>query len=409
MLASIYITQYIGLAFIMSATFSILREQGVELDKLALLNLAAIPLVFKILYAPLIDKYRCYFQGKYRSWLIFAMTAMSALLAITSMLSLQNHFTWLFIILTVYVLATGIQDVSVDGLSCKLFNKDQRKFASSIQFSGNLLGNIIGGGLILIFYPWLQWQGSLLLLSGLTFISLLQIICFQEPEEATSNTADKSHLMTLTLWHEVRLFIKQHRYWLIFLTVYPMGFSSGTAILNSLLVDSGWELPEIGFAVKVYGSAIGFASALLATLLISTLGRAKALTTITIIQATGLICIVPVTFGYTDTLTVYVAITAYYIGFPAILVTLATIIMDKAAVTQNKATLFTLQFSLVSLMGFLYSALNMTLANLWGYSIIAIASVTLTYGAAVFSCFVLRQQSTEQQMPAGHTGLEKSL
>ncbi len=390
MLASIYITQYVALAFIMSAAFSILRKQGVELDKLALLNLAAMPLVFKILYAPVIDKYRGFFKGKYRGWLIIAMTAMTILLVITGMLDLQTQFYTAVLVFTLYVLATGIQDVSVDGLSCKLFNREQRKFASSVQFSGNLLGNVIGGGLILIFYPWLQWQGSLLLLSGLTLISLVQIIYFREPEEIITGTPENSQQPTSGMWQEIRTFMIQHRYWMLLLVLFPVGFSNGTAILNALLVDSGWALAEIGFAVKVYGSGVGFISALMATPLMTALGRSKALLTITCLQACGLLFLVPVTLGYTDKVTVYMAITAYYLAFPAILVTLATLIMDKASVTENKATLFTLQFSLVSLMGFLYSALSMALADRWGYSTIAIAGVTLTFGAALFAYFILR-------------------
>ncbi len=402
MLASIYITQYVALAFIMSAAFSILRKQGVELDKLSLLNLAATPLVFKILYAPVIDKYRGCFNGKYRSWLILAMTAMTALLIITSTLNLQTHFYWVVLVFTGYVLATGVQDVSVDGLSCKLFNHEQRKFASSVQFSGNLLGNIIGGGLLLIFYPWLQWQGSLLLLAGLTLISLLQIICFREPEDTTATAAD-SHRMKPGMWREIRTFVRQNRIWMLLLVFFPIGFSNGTAILNALLVDSGWALADIGFAIKVYGSVVGFLSALLATPLMTALGRANALLTITFIQACGLIFLVPVTLGSVDKLTVYMAITAYYLAFPAILVILATIIMDKAALTHNKATVFTLQFSLVSLMGFIYSALSMNLADHWGYSSVAIASVILTYAAALSAHCIFRRQSGASLSPASNT------
>jgi len=42
LLISIYTTQYIGVAFIISAAFAILRQSGIALDKLALLNLIAI-------------------------------------------------------------------------------------------------------------------------------------------------------------------------------------------------------------------------------------------------------------------------------------------------------------------------------------------------------------------------------
>lgn len=173
---SIYITQYVGLAFILSAAVVILRQQGVALDKLALLNLAVLPSMGKVFYAPFIDKYRLLFQGKYRSWLIIAQVNITLLLVIAGTLDFEQQFTWIIVILTAYVICISVQDVAVDGLSCKLFDIEARKFGSSIQFSGNLLENIIGGGLILMFYPWLQWQGSLLLLAGLTSLALIQLI-----------------------------------------------------------------------------------------------------------------------------------------------------------------------------------------------------------------------------------------
>lgn len=80
LLISTYTTQYIGIAFMMSATFAILRQHGIALDKLALLNLIALPMLGKILYAPFVDSFRLFTQGQYRSWLLFAQLCMTGLL-----------------------------------------------------------------------------------------------------------------------------------------------------------------------------------------------------------------------------------------------------------------------------------------------------------------------------------------
>ncbi|NMM39609.1 MFS transporter [Pseudoalteromonas arctica] len=394
MLASIYISQYIGIAFILSAAVAILRQQGVPLDKLALLNLAMLPLAGKVFYAPLIDKYRCFFQGQYRSWLIVAQAGMTLLLILTGMMNLEHQFSWIFAALLFYMFFMSVQDVSVDGLSCKLFDADSRKWASSIQFSGNLLGNIIGGGLILMLYPWLHWHGSLWVLAGLTSISLMQIVLFTEPEQSATKV---QHIDSGNLLRDVYHFIKSQRRWFMLLAIYPIGFTSGFAILTPLLIDAGWQLGEVGFITKVFGSAIGVVSALFATAVITRLGRIKALLTITLTQALGLAFIIPITMGYTDKLTVYTAVTIYFIGFPALLVTLSTMIMDKAAVTHRKATFFTLQFSLVSLMGFIYSAISMALAKYVGYSIITIAGVLLTLAVAMLAWLILERKNRDDK------------
>ena len=287
MLASTYITQYIGVAFILSAAVAILRQQGVALDKLALLNLAILPLMGKVFYAPLIDKYKLKLQGKYRSWLIIAQASMALLLAIAGSLDFQHQFTWIIVILALYAFSMSVQDVAIDGLSCKLFAPEARKLASSIQFSGNLLGNIIGGGLILMFYPWLEWHGSLWLLAGLTSISLLQITLFSEPEEAADSETHPAARQPLL--RDVKRFIQQQKHWLLILALYPIGSTCGFALLNPLLVDSGWALGDIGFAVKIFGSAVGLCAALLATPLITRLGRVNALISVLFLQLLALL------------------------------------------------------------------------------------------------------------------------
>ncbi|MDV2467421.1 hypothetical protein QR674_00260 [Acinetobacter chinensis] len=72
LLLSVYSTQFVGVAFILAAAMAILRESGMQLKQLAMLNLIAIPIAGKIFYAPFIDRFKPFFNGKYRSWLIIS-------------------------------------------------------------------------------------------------------------------------------------------------------------------------------------------------------------------------------------------------------------------------------------------------------------------------------------------------
>lgn len=399
MLSSIYITQYIGLAFIMSAAIAILREQGIALDKLALLNLVALPLMGKIFYAPLIDKYRPSLQGTYRSWLVYSQAAMAILLLVAGAMDLQQQFGAILLVLAIYVFFMSIQDVAVDGLSCKLFDTHTRKQASSVQFSGNLMGNIIGGGVILMLYPWLAWQGALWLLAGLTSISLLQILIYKEPTAGEETRVNAQ--ADISLLREIKQFIGKNKRWFFIMALYPIGSTCGFALLSPLLVDNNWPLADIGFAMKIFGSIIGLFSAWLATPLITKIGRVNALVCAMGIQAVALALIIPLTLDFTSKLVVYLAIAVHFISFPMLLVISATIMMDNAAGSQRKATFFTLQFSFASFLGFAYSAISMAIAKQTGYYSIVITGSILTLGIALLSWYVLKERylkpSKEQQ------------
>lgn len=380
LLVSVYVTQYMGIAFIIAAAVAIMRQQGVALDRLAQLNLIALPIAGKILYAPFIDRYRPFFRGQYRSWLIIAQALMAVTLVGTGMLDIQKQFSTILLLLMVYGFAVSVQDVAVDGLSCKIFEAHRRQQASSLQYASNLVGNIVGGGVLLLCYPWLQWQGALWVLAALTTLTCLQLLFFTEPPATGDTTAQARGLSARfrQLGRDVSAFIGRQRRWFLLLLVYPVGFASGFALLNPMLVDAGWSLGDIGFATKVVGSLVGVFSALMASPLINWLGRKRALLVLTLAQAVGMLLMLPVALGLTDKLHAYLAIAGYFAVNPALLAVLATLIMDRAAQAEAKATFFTLQISLVVFMGFAYSALGMIAAKHVGYFLVVVATVILT-------------------------------
>lgn len=379
LLISTYTTQYIGIAFMMSATFAILRQSGIALDKLALLNLIALPMLGKVLYAPFVDSFRLLTQGQYRSWLLFAQLCMTGLLLVCGYLDVHKQFPVMLVLFIVYSLFMSIQDVAIDGLATKIFQASERQFANSIQYASNLLGNIIGGGLLLILYPWLQWKGAFIILALLTAVTWIQLLFYREPEDKFFNPHHNVSSQFKSLAQQLKLFITKHKSWFVLLFIYPIGFTAVFGILNPLLVDAKWSLVDIGFATKVFGSIIGILSAFLATILINQLQRKKALITLTVMQGLTLLLFVPLTLGYTSKLMVYLAIFGYFIANPGLIATISTLIMDRAANMPAKATFFSLQLSLVVFMGFVYSALGLTLAQHIGYT----AVVLLTFFCAL--------------------------
>ncbi|MFV8192033.1 MFS transporter [Acinetobacter soli] len=389
LLISTYTTQYIGIAFMMSATFAILRQSGIALDQLALLNLIALPMLGKILYAPFVDSIRLLTQGQYRSWLLVAQFCMASLLVMCGYLNVQTQFSAMLILFIVYSLCMSIQDVAIDGLATKIFKASERQFANSIQYASNLLGNIIGGGLLLILYPWLQWKGAFMILALLTAVTWIQLLFYREPEDEFTNPHHHISSQFKSLAQQLKVFITKYKSWFLLLFIYPIGFTAVFGILNPLLVDAKWSLVDIGFATKVFGSIIGILSAFLATILINRLQRKKALITLTVMQGLTLLLFVPLTLGYTSKLIVYLAIFGYFIANPGLIATISTLIMDRAANMPAKATFFSLQLSLVVFMGFVYSALGLTLAQHIGYTAVVILTFVAALSVAVLAWKIL--------------------
>ncbi|SUA54765.1 muropeptide transporter [Oligella ureolytica] len=382
----VYMTQYIGVSFVLTSAVVILRHLGFPLEKLSLLYLVTLPIAFKIFFGIMVDKVKTFFQGQYRGWLLIAQAGMTSLLIVISFIDFVSHFYLVLALFIIYAVLTSIQDVSVDGLACKIFPKDKRQKVNAVQYAGNLLGNIAGGGIVLIFYEDLGWSGSLCLLAALTLFSFMQIVFYREPDIAfvTENS------VPVKLWVEFKAFIAAHRQWFGFLLIMPLGLSAAYALLNPMLVDLEWAPQEIGLLTKIFGSVVGVLSAVLIIPLVSKLGRSKALALLMFLQSVVLFALLPMTRGYADIFGIYIAIGMYSLIQPGLLAAGSTVIMDKASITSSKSTFFSLQISVVVLLGFFYSALALRLAHYYGYYVVMVGAIVASFVAWGLLVLLLR-------------------
>lgn len=390
MFMMVYMTQYIGISFILTGAVVILKHLGFPLKQLSLLYLVTLPIAFKVFFGVLVDKIKTVFQGHYRGWLLIAQSGMFLLLVFISFSDIVNSFYLVLILFFIYAILTCVQDVAIDGLACKIFAKDERQKVNAVQYAGNLSGNIVGGGVILIFYEFLGWQGSLLLLAALTFLSLFLIIIYREPVVKVMPSSFNAE--PIKLWTEFKRFWSAHKQWLFFLTLLPLGLSVAYALINPMLVDLNWTPQNIGFLTKIYGSIIGVFSALSIIPLMTMLGRAKALLSLMFLQSVVLIALIPLTQGYAGAIGIYVALGLYSLIQPALLATVSTVIMDKASVTTSKSTFFSLQLTIVVFMGFVYSALGIRIAHSYGYFVVMVGAIVVSF--VVFGVlFILLKKS----------------
>ena len=87
LIASLYVTQFLPVSFFFMGLPAILRAQGKTLEEIGALYLLGFVWVFKILWAPMIDRLSFGRLGHYRGWLIVMQTAMIGMLLLISSVS----------------------------------------------------------------------------------------------------------------------------------------------------------------------------------------------------------------------------------------------------------------------------------------------------------------------------------
>jgi PAT family beta-lactamase induction signal transducer AmpG len=89
---------------------------------------------------------------------------------------------------------SSTQDIATDGLSCRLLSEKERGLGNGIQSAGGMLGNLLGGGAVLMAYPYLGWKGCMVILALGTSVSLFQVLCYRE-KTCSCNTQSSRALL----------------------------------------------------------------------------------------------------------------------------------------------------------------------------------------------------------------------
>lgn len=396
LLGSLYITQRLGLGFFFIALIAILRQQGVPLEHLSMIYMLGFFWIFKFLWAPLVDHVRFGRLGHYRGWLILMQSLMVVTLLLIALFDVQTQFLVIFALSMLVSLFSATQDIAADALACRLLTPQERGVGNGVQVAGGFIGNLIGGGFVLMAYSYIGWQGCMVILACGTAVPLLQILFFDEPEHAAAACTSQNLRVTFgAMW---RFWRRPHMgRWLVLMLVYSLGIGAVYGIITPLLVDAGWSLDRIGFAVNVSGSLLGLAGALIAGWIIRMLGRRSALTGIAIAQTLGILAMLAPVAGFTDEGTVAFAVSLLLFLYSPGAVILSTIMMDKAS-SGSPATDFTLQYCVYMLASFIASGAGMAFSGAFGYIGVILVAVVIQILTAILA-FILYTPDIQECEP----------
>lgn len=372
LLASLYTTQYLGLGFLIVALVAILRDQGASLDQVGLVYMLGMVWPLKFLWAPLVDRVRFGRRGHYRVWLLLTQGGLVLVLAAMGLVHPLADFPAVCGLGLLVAVLSASQDIAVDGLACRLLPPAGRGFGNGLQIAGNLLGNMLGGGVVLLTYPTLGWAVSMLILAAGTAVSFIQVLRYREPAPAAAPSSGAGLVRCLAgFWTR-----PGGRFWLLLLLVYPVGSGLAYALIVPILVDAGWAMERIGFAVNVLGSVAGMASALVTGHLLRRLDRRRAMIGAALLQIPAIAILTLPILGITGDGTVTIAVVLYFLLYNPAATVLATLMMDHAS-PDRPATDYTVQYSLNMMFAMGAMSAAAALADRMGYGgVLAVAVAT---------------------------------
>jgi PAT family beta-lactamase induction signal transducer AmpG len=366
LLAFLIASRWVVYGFLDVALTAVLRKSGVSLTQISLMLGVGFLFMFKFLWAPLVDRIAIFGVYGYKRWFLITQTLVAIFLLGLLWLHPAKDFYWVFGLLVFASIAATFRDVSIDALAVKILTEEERATANGWMSTGFMLGMVLGGGVLLLLYDTIGWEGAVWAISIGTMIAVPVMLFFKEPEQKSTQSAgrEKSHMLS-----SLRDFFRRpgRMQWAGLILIMAMAGITGPSLIAVMLIDNGWSLARVGGVTNIAGPLVAAVLSLAAGYVFTRISRRVAVVSMLLGGALLSFIKIPVAYdGYPMWATMTVVITSVVI---ATLTNIAQkiIVMDKSTASPDFGSNFTIQVSLAQIGGTISMMAAPALAEMLGY------------------------------------------
>jgi PAT family beta-lactamase induction signal transducer AmpG len=265
-----------------------MKEEGLDLTVIGLINLVQIPYTWKFIWAPIMDRYTLPFLGRRRGWLLVAQLTLIASIIGLGFSSPANHF-WMMVIMAMLVaFFSATQDIVVDAYRREDLPDKELGLGSSLYIFGYRLGTMLAGGGGLIMADHIPWSMVYLVMALFMLIGVIITLITPEPVIATEIPRT---LKDAVIQPFAEYFKRDEAIWMLaFILLYKVGDSMASAITAPFYLEIGFTKTEIGTVVKIFGMWAIIAGALVGGTMMLRLGINRSLWVFGFLQAISTAC-----------------------------------------------------------------------------------------------------------------------
>lgn len=227
----------------------ILQIKGFDASLIGIFQLAGLPMIFKFLMSPPIDK--IVFEKKhYKKWTFYIGILYILLLTIISFLSLENSIYSVFIAILITAFISTFMDIPLNALAIKTFTKEQSLSAGSYKISAYSMASLLGGGIFLLVFNHLGWNLTFILMALLVLFSLVALYFIEENDEIIYvEKISSKNIITFFKQKDIGI-------WIFILSFYFVSISALWVFMKPYLIHKGVKPDDVAIWVGIYGSFI---------------------------------------------------------------------------------------------------------------------------------------------------------
>lgn len=274
----------------MSVLQARMKEDGIDLTVIGLINLVQIPYTWKFLWAPFLDRFIPPFLGRRKGWLAIAQLALILSIAGLGFSDPMNHFGLMVFTAVCVAFFSATQDIVVDAYRREDLSDEELGLGSSFYIYGYRMGTLLasGGGLIMADY--MPWSQVYLIMCACMLPAVITTLLTPEPHLTEGSPKTLKDAVILPL---VEYFQRKHAIWILaFILFYKIGDTMASAMTMPFYLEIGFTKTQIGAVVKFFGTWAIIGGAIAGGVIMLRWGIYKSLWVFGILQALSTACFV---------------------------------------------------------------------------------------------------------------------
>jgi MFS transporter, PAT family, beta-lactamase induction signal transducer AmpG len=264
-----------------------LAREEIDITTIGFFTLVSMAYSLKFFWAPIVDRYRLFFFGRRRSWILCMQVLVAGGLFQLSTLDPKNSLTMMAIISAAIAFFSATQDIAIDAYRREILDDDEMGLGSTLTQYGYrgamLLTGGVGVGLVGTGNLNFTWN-QLYILMGVV-MSLMTLVTIWAPEPEDTGHAPTS--LASAIVDPFKDFFSRDKAFFIlsFVFLFKLGDAMSASMLNPFYVQMGYTNAEIGLIAKTVGLVALLAGLLVGGLIIFKLGILKSLWVFGFLQA----------------------------------------------------------------------------------------------------------------------------
>lgn len=380
LVSSLYITQYLGVGFIYVGLTAMLRQRGVALESLAAMSLAGITWALKPLWAPLIDRFGRTRHGHYRTWLLVLQPLLALTgLGLVALPAPERNLGLLGVLIATYTFVSATQDIAADGLTARAVTDRTRPLANGIANAAQWLGNVFGGGIIVLVYDAFGWVAAMITLTTLSLLPLPMVLAHREKVSDAPVPGLAGAYSAL-----MRVFAQPDgRVWgLLVMPLFLAGTTSAYGLLSPALADAGWGLDRLGWVLGMFLAAPAALASLVVGPCVTRFGRRNCLLVAGLVDALATLALLPLALGHAPLVPTIVALSVFVAAMAAASTVVYTVNMSMCR-PGSEATDFTMLAAVAMVASYILGAALLYAAGTFGYHVVLVGCSILALSGTI--------------------------